>query len=220
MRVLLVEDDRMIATAVQLALRDAAYAVDHVADGDAALLAVSTHTYDFLLLDLGLPRRDGMSVLATLRARGDILPVLVITARDGVADRVAGLDLGADDYIAKPFEIAELLARMRAVQRRQAGSATPTLSNGRLSLDQATRVAVAGDQAVQLTAREFALLQTLMLRPGAILSRHELEERVYGWNEQIESNAVEYLIHTLRRKLGSDAIRNVRGLGWSVAKPL
>jgi two-component system OmpR family response regulator len=220
MRVLLVEDDRMIATAVQLALRDAAYAVDHVADGDAALLAVSTHTYDFLLLDLGLPRRDGMSVLATLRARGAILPVLVITARDGVADRVAGLDLGADDYIAKPFEIAELLARMRAVQRRQAGSATPTLSNGRLSLDQATRVAVAGDQAVQLTAREFALLQTLMLRPGAILSRHELEERVYGWNEQIESNAVEYLIHALRRKLGSDAIRNVRGLGWSVAKPL
>ncbi|OZI62868.1 response regulator [Bordetella genomosp. 11] len=217
MRVLLVEDDPMIASAVLIALRDAAYAVDHVADGEAALVAVATHDYDFMLLDLGLPGRDGLGVLAELRRRGDTLPVLVITARDALADRVAGLDMGADDYIAKPFETAELVARMRAVMRRQAGSAASVLTNGHLSLDLVRRVAAIDGQEIRLTAKEFALLQALMLRPGAILSRHELEERVYGWNEQVESNAVEYLIHGLRRKLGSAAIRNVRGLGWSVA---
>ncbi|ANN77947.1 response regulator [Bordetella flabilis] len=217
MRVLLVEDDPMIASAVQIALRDAAYAVDHVADGESALLAAATHDYDFMLLDLGLPGRDGLGVLAALRNRGDTLPVVVITARDALADRVAGLDMGADDYIAKPFETAELLARMRAVVRRHAGSPMPVLTNGRINLDLVRRVVTVDGLEARLTAKEFALLQTLMLRPGAILSRHELEERVYGWNEQVESNAVEYLIHGLRRKLGSESIRNVRGLGWSVA---
>jgi two-component system OmpR family response regulator len=217
MRVLLVEDDPMIASAVQTALRDGAYAVDHVADGENALTAASTHNYDFILLDLGLPGRDGLDVLSALRRGGGASPVLIITARDALDDRVAGLDMGADDYIAKPFETAELLARMRAVMRRQAGSSTSILTNGHLSLDLVLRVVTLDGEEIRLTAREFALLQALMLRPGAILSRNELEERVYGWNEQVESNAIEYLIHSLRRKLGGATIRNVRGLGWSVA---
>ena len=219
MRVLLVEDDPMIGEAVQGSLKDASYAADWVKNGQTALTALAAQHYDLVLLDLGLPGKDGLAVLQGLRARGNAVPVLIITARDGLDDRLRGLDGGADDYVLKPFEMAELLARMRAVLRRRGGQAAPVLGNGVLSLDPATREAcVAGAAAVQLSNREFSLLQTLLLRPGAILSRGELEDHIYGWGEEVESNAVEYLIHALRRKLGSEVIKNVRGVGWMVAK--
>ena len=223
MRVLLVEDDPMIGSAVQAALKDASYAADWVKDGSAALTALAAQHYDLVLLDLGLPGRDGLDVLRTLRSRESALPVLVVTARDAVDDRVAGLDAGADDYILKPFEISELLARMRAVLRRHGGVATPVLTSALLTLDPATREASThGQPPVQLSNREFALLHALlhalMQRPGAILSRADLEDRVYGWGEEVESNAIEYLIHSLRKKLGSEAIRNIRGAGWMVSK--
>ncbi|MEF9943677.1 MAG: response regulator [Burkholderiaceae bacterium] len=218
MRVLLVEDDPMIGTAVQQALRDAAYAVDWVQDGAAANSALEVQTYDLALLDLGLPRRDGLEVLARLRRQGFDLPVLILTARDALEDRIRGLDLGADDYLAKPFELGELLARMRAVTRRRAGAAAPLLTNGKLSLDPATREASFDGTQARLSAREFSLLQALLMRPGAILSRAELEDRIYGWNETVESNAVEFLIHAIRKKFGAAVIKNVRGLGWLVDK--
>ena len=218
MRVLLVEDDPMIGYAVQQALRDAGYAVDWVCDGQRALTALEALDYNLVLLDLGLPRTDGMAVLRAIRAARNDVPVLVLTARDATADRVAGLDGGADDYMTKPFAVSELLARMRAVTRRKPGSASPVLSNGVVELDPATREANVNGEAVRLTAREFTLLQSLLLRPGAILSRAELENRIYGWNEEVESNAVEFLIHALRKKLGSATIKNVRGVGWMVSK--
>lgn len=218
MRALLAEDDRMIGEAVVDALKDASYAVDWVRNGDAALAALAAQMYDIVLLDLGLPGKDGLDVLRSSRSQGAVTPFLVITARDAIDHRIAGLDAGADDYIVKPFDIGELLARMRAVARRKAGSPHPILSNGRLDLDPATREVSCDGVSVLLTAREFALLQALLLRPGAILSRAQLEDRVYGWGEEVESNAVEFLIHSLRRKLGADAIRNVRGVGWLVAK--
>jgi len=219
MRVLLVEDDVMIGEAVQGALKDAAYAVDWVRDGPGAPAALRAQHYDFVLLDLGLPGRDGLDVLHGIRAGGSQVPVLIITARDGLDDRLRGLDGGADDYVLKPFAMAELLARMRAVVRRRAGSAESVLGNDEVRLDLSTRRAsVSGEVEVQLSAREFALLQALLVRPGAILSRAELEDRIYGWGEEVESNAVEFLIHTLRRKLGSQVIRNVRGVGWRVSK--
>ena len=218
MRALLAEDDKMIGEAVAGALKDASYAVDWVRNGEAASTALATQIYDIVLLDLGLPGKDGLDVLRSSRSQGGVAPVLVITARDGIDDRIVGLDSGADDYIVKPFDIGELLARMRAVIRRKAGSPHPILSNGRLDLDPATREVACDGVPVPLTAREFALLRALLLRPGAILSRAQLEDRIYGWGEEVESNAVEFLIHSLRRKLGADAIRNVRGVGWLVAK--
>jgi two-component system OmpR family response regulator len=218
MRVLLVEDDRMIAAAVERALKDAACAVDWVGDGSLALAALETQSYDLMLLDLGLPGKDGLEVLRSLRASGAVLPVLVVTARDALEDRISGLDLGADDYVLKPFDMAELLARMRAVVRRSGGHASPIMSNGEISLDPSTHEVSYQDQNSVLSAREFALLQALMMRPGAILSRQELEDRIYGWNEEVESNVVEFLIHAIRKKLGSSAIKNVRGVGWMVSK--
>lgn len=219
MRVLLVEDDAMIGDAVQGALKDASYATDWVVTGTAALTALALQRYDLVLLDLGLPGADGMTVLHSLRRQQSPVPVLIITARDGLDDRVLGLDAGADDYLLKPFELTELLARMRAVLRRQSGSALPLMTAANLTLDPATREAQApGVPTVVLSNREFALLHALMQRPGAILSRAELEDRVYGWGEEVESNAIEYLIHALRKKLGSKAIRNVRGVGWMVSK--
>lgn len=219
MRVLLVEDDAMIGAAVQAALRDAAYAADWVRNGQTALDTLACQHYDLVLLDLGLPGRDGQEVLRAIRAKNNRVPLLVITARDALEQRLLGLDGGADDYVLKPFEMAELLARMRAVLRRKGGTAAPVLGNGSVSLDPATRAATAGDGApVQLSNREFALLQALLLRPGAILSRSELEERIYGWGEEVESNAVEFLIHALRKKLGTAVIKNVRGVGWMTSR--
>ena len=218
MRSLLVEDDRMIAAAVSVALKDAAYAVDWVEDGAAASSVLENGEHQAVLLDLSLPKRDGVEVLRRLRQSGNTLPVIVITARDGMDDRIKGLDFGADDYLVKPFDVNEQLARLRAVIRRQGGQAAPALTNGIVSLDPATGMARRGDAAHPLSAREFALLHVLLLRPGAILSRAELEERISGWNEEVESNAVDFLIHGVRKKLGADVIRNVRGAGWMVSK--
>lgn len=219
MRVLLVEDDPMIGEAIQGALQDASYAADWVKNGQTALTTLDSQHYDVVLLDLGLPGRDGLQVLASIRAKDNPVPLLIITARDGLDDRLRGLDGGADDYVLKPFQMAELLARMRAVLRRKGGNAAPVLSNGVVSLDPGTKEAsVDGGSPVQLSNREFSLLYALLVRPGAILSRSELEDRIYGWGEEVESNAIEFLIHALRRKLGSAAIRNVRGMGWMVLK--
>jgi two-component system OmpR family response regulator len=218
MRVLLVEDDPMIGAAVCVALRDGAYAVDWVRDGLAAESALAHATHEAVLLDLGLPGRDGLEVLRRLRQAGNSLPVIILTARDGVQDRISGLDLGADDYLQKPFNVDELLARLRAIMRRAAGKATPLLGNGQVQLDPATREASCGGVAQLLSAREFSLLHALLMRPGAILTRSELEERIYGWNEEVESNAVDFLIHGVRKKLGQGVIKNVRGAGWMVDK--
>ena len=218
MRILLVEDDGMIGEAVRDALEDASCAVDWVRDGQQALTAIKTHAYEAVLLDLGLPKVDGFNVLNSIRAGDSGVPVIVITARDAVADRIYGLDSGADDYVLKPFEMTELMARLRAIVRRRTGASAPVLSNGVISLDPATHEARSTGAPVRLSGREFALFQALMMRPGAILSRSELEDRIYGWNEEVESNAVEFLIHSLRRKLGSDTIKNVRGVGWMVSK--
>lgn len=219
MRILLVEDDRMIGEAVQDALRDAGYAVDWVNDGLTALSALKTQNYDQVLLDLGLPGKDGLGVLDSIRGSGNPVPLLILTARDSLDDRLRGLDGGADDYLLKPFEMAELLARIRAVMRRRGGSAAPLLSNGVVTLDPVSKCASTQDAAeVQLSNREFSLLQALLVRPGAILSRSELEDRLYGWGHEVESNAVEFLIHAIRRKLGSQIIKNVRGMGWMVSR--
>src|SRR3982074_3835032 len=220
MRVLLIEDDEMVGAAVEQALRDAAYAVDWVTDGETALHVAESEAYEVALLDLGLPVAGGREVLRRLRALGRKLPVIIVTARDSVDDRIDGLDLGADDYLVKPFEIRELLARMRAVLRRQGCGSAPVLSNGKLQLDPATREASFLGETSLLTAREFALLTALLTRPGTILSRSELERQIYGWNEEVESNAIEFLIHAIRKKLGASAIRNVRGVGGMVDRPL
>jgi two-component system OmpR family response regulator len=219
MRVLLVEDDRMVGAAVMQALKDAAYAVDWVTDGKTAIEAAEIEFYDLMLLDLGLPAPDGREVLRRLREIGRRLPVIIVTARDAIDDRIDGLDLGADDYLVKPFEVRELLARMRAILRRQGSGASPLLTNGIISLNPATREATHCGETCRLTAREFALLQALLTRPGAILSRDDLERQIYGWNEEVESNAIEFLIHTIRKKVGATAIRNVRGVGWMVDRP-
>ena len=219
MRALLVEDDEMIGASLSQALETAGWSVDWVRDGLLARSALIDGGYACVLLDLGLPGQDGTEVLRQARGRGDLTPVLILTARDGVDDRIQGLDLGADDYLLKPFVMGELLARMRALVRRRSGAAQPVIGGGSaLQLDLGTReVLCRSGQRETLTAREFALLHALLERPGAILSREQLEQRIYGWGEEVTSNAVDVLIHGMRRKLGADAIRNVRGLGWRVA---
>jgi two-component system OmpR family response regulator len=218
MRILVVEDDAMIGEALRLALHDEAYAVDWVKDAAAAALALRTGEYQAVLLDLTLPAGDGLAVLQRLRREGSKVPVVIISAREALEDRIKGLDLGADDYLPKPFDVAELLARLRAVVRRHGGQAGETLTNGHIALDPATRVARAADAEHTLSAREFALLRALLQRPGAILSRAELEQRIYADGEEVESNAVDFLIHGLRRKFGSGVIKNVRGAGWMVER--
>jgi two-component system, OmpR family, response regulator len=219
MRILLVEDDPMIGEAVSIALEDAAYAVDWVQDGATAGSVLQDGDHQAVLLDLGLPKRDGLEVLRRLRRDGSRIPVLVITARDAIEDRIQGLDLGADDYLVKPFDVKELLARLRAVIRRQGGQAAPVLSNGRVSLNPATGEARTGELVATLSARELALLQALLLHPGRIFSRAELETHLYGWGREVESNAIDFLIHGVRKKLGADVIKNVRGAGWLVERP-
>jgi two-component system, OmpR family, response regulator len=219
MRVLLVEDDLMIGDALQGGLREASYAVDWLKNGQAALDALSVEQYDFALLDLGLPGLDGLTVLKSIRAKNNQISILIITARDSTVDKINGLDFGADDYICKPFELSELMARMRAVLRRKNGGSNTILSNGILTLDTATHEAnMIGQSSYQLSNREYALLEALLIRPGAILSRSDLESRIYGWGEEVESNAIEFLIHSLRKKLGNNAIKNLRGVGWMVSK--
>ena len=218
MRVLLVEDDRMIAEAVRTALGQDGHVTDWMTDGAAALTALSNSRFDIVLLDLGLPRKDGLTVLKQLRERGDATPVIIITARDDVRSRVAGLDTGADDYLVKPFDLDELAARMRAAQRRSAGRGDPVIEHGDIRVNCATREVYRAGAAVPLSAKEFAVLEALLLRPGVVLSRAQLEDRLYGFGESIESNAVEVYVHSLRRKLGSDAIRTRRGAGYYVPR--
>jgi len=218
MRVLLVEDDRMIAQGLQTALRQDGYAVDWMADGRAAAAALHAAHFDLVLLDLGLPERDGLEVLRELRRRDDATPVIIVTARDDIQDRIAGLDAGADDYIVKPFDLDEVAARMRSVLRRASGRGDPSIRVGELSLNPATHAVERGGLPVQLSAHEYAVLEALLQRPGAILSRAQLEDRLYGWDAPVESNAIEVYIHSLRRKLGSEAIRTLRGVGYFVPK--
>lgn len=225
MRLLLVEDDRMIGDGVRTALRQDGHAVDWVRDGRAATEALRSERFDLVLLDLGLPTidgqpRDGIDVLRALRARHDTTPVIVLTARDAIEDRVAGLDAGADDYLIKPFELNELGARMRAVLRRHGGRADTAIECDGVRLDPATRQVTLRGEPVVLSAREIAVLEALMQRPGAILSRAQLEDRLYGWGDEIESNAITVYIHQLRRKLGADFIKNVRGVGYYVGRPV
>ena len=216
MRLLLVEDDAMIGRAVRQGLGDAGFTVDWATDGRAAELALANGVYDLAVLDLGLPGKDGMTVLRELRARRDPLPVLIVTARDAVPDRIEGLNAGADDYVLKPFDLDELVARVRALLRRQAGGAVPVLQAGELTLDTVRREVFLEGREIRLSAREFALLEALMRRPGAVLSRERLEDAVYGWGEEVGSNAVEVHLHNLRRKLGAETILNVRGVGYKV----
>jgi two-component system, OmpR family, response regulator len=218
MRVLVVEDDRMIAKGLRTALEQDGYAVDGVADGRSASAALSSSRFDLVLLDLGLPERDGLEVLRELRRRGDATPVIIVTARDDVQDRIDGLDAGADDYIVKPFDLDEVAARMRSVLRRAAGRGDPCIRHRGITLDPIAHAVERNGEPVLLSAHEFAVLETLMQRPGAVLSRAQLEDRLYGWDAAIESNAVEVYVHGLRRKLGSDAIRTLRGVGYFVPK--
>jgi DNA-binding response OmpR family regulator len=217
MRVLLVEDDEMIGHSLVRALGGNGWSVDWVKEGLLAQSAMADGGYACVLLDLGLPKRDGIEVLRRARALGDHTPVLVLTARDGLDDRITGLDVGADDYLIKPYEFRELLARMRAVIRRRDGAAHSVIGGSDVQLDLTTREVLVQGERSQLSAREFALLHALLERPGAILSRDQLESRIYGWGEEVSSNAVDVLIHGMRRKLGADTIRNVRGLGWRIA---
>jgi two-component system OmpR family response regulator/two-component system response regulator QseB len=219
MRILLVEDDRMIGESIRTALRQDGSAVDWVRDGRSAESTLATEEFDLVLLDLGLPQRDGLELLQAMRSRHDQTPVIVLTARDALSDRVAGLDAGADDYLVKPFELEELAARIRAVVRRKAGRGEPAVEIGEVRLDPSMRQVTRGGEPVVLSAREYAVLEALMARPGAILSRTQIEDRLYGWGDAIESNAVSVYIHQLRRKLGSDFIRNVRGVGYYVGRP-
>lgn len=219
MRILLVEDDLMIGQVLAEQLREAAYAVDWVQDGITAIGSGYANHYDAVLLDLGLPGRDGLDVLRALRADSAQLPILLITARGRLDERVTGLDTGADDYLVKPFPLDELLARLRAALRKGTGQGTGLLTNGNLVLDPSGRAVTRnGGEPTVLTRREFSLLRALIIRPGSVLSREELEDRVYGPGEEVDSNAVEFTIHRLRSKLGSDVIQNVRGVGWFIPK--
>ncbi len=218
MRVLLVEDDELIGKAVKQALKGETYAVDWVQDGETALSSLRMEDYALLLLDLGLPRKDGLEVLKEIRQSKKNMPVIILTARDSIEDRIKGLDYGADDYLVKPFSIDELHARIRAVVRRNNSIASPTIQNSIIELDPSTCEASRDETTHILSAKEYALLHTLMLRPGNIFSRNQLEESIYGWNEEVASNAIEFLIHAIRKKLGKDSIKNIRGMGWMVIK--
>ncbi len=217
MRLLYIEDDAMLRESVATGLQHEGYTVDVVGDGSSGLHALKTHDYDLLLLDLGLPRMDGNTVLATLRQRDDTIPVLILTARDAVVDRVRGLNAGADDYLVKPFDLQELVARIQALLRRRAGRVDALVQHGNLVLNTTTHAVTLDGAGVALSAREFAVLQALLERPGAVLSVPKLEEKIYGWGDEVGSNTVEVYIHALRKKLGAAQIRNIRGVGYMMA---
>lgn len=218
MRLLLAEDDSMIGESITEALISENYAVDWVRDGRAAELALDNGVYDLLLLDLGLPKKQGLTILSDYRKRGGMLPILVITARDSTANRVEGLDAGADDYLIKPFELEELFARVRALLRRQSGRADPLITYGDLTLNPASHEVIFRNQLLNMSAKEFCLLHALLAQPQRVLSLAQLEEKLYGWDQEVDSNAIEVYIHRLRKKLGNDFIRNVRGVGYKVGK--
>nr|WP_207393435.1 response regulator transcription factor [Duganella aceris] len=215
-RLLLVEDDPMIGESIEDGLRGENYAVDWVRDGRDAELALGGVDYDLMLLDLGLPGKQGMDVLRTARTRGADLPVLIITARDGTPARVEGLDAGADDYLVKPFDLDELLARIRALLRRRVSRTRSVIEHGGLRLDLASHEVTFGGEAVKLSAREFSVLRALLDNPGSVVSKSQLEEKLYGWNTEVESNTVDVYVHHLRKKFGADFIKNVRGVGYKI----
>ena len=216
MRLLLIEDDKLLANGIQTGLKQLNYAIDWVIDGESGEHALKIETYDALILDLSLPKKDGLEILKDLRSRSNNIPVIILTARDTITDKITGLDSGADDYLVKPFDLDELTARLRALIRRQSGRSNPLIVYGNLQLDPAAQTLIKDGQAVILSARELAILQTLLENTGKILSRNSLEESLYGWNEMIESNAVEVHIHNLRKKLGKSLIKTVRGLGYII----
>jgi len=218
MRILLVEDDLQLGDGLMVGLRQAGFAVDWVRDGHAADLALSTETFDLVVLDLGLPRLSGMEVLKRARDRGRTAPVLILTARDATGDKVSGLDAGADDYLVKPIDLDELAARIRALTRRSAGRAAPLLTHGNLALDPAAHSVTLAGQPIDLASREFSLLQLLLESAGRVLTRSQLEQSLYGWGDEPDSNALEVHIHHLRRKLGSELIRTLRGVGYTIPK--
>lgn len=218
MRILLVEDDPQLGDGLTVGLRQAGFAVDWVKDGHAADHALHAESFDLVVLDLGLPRLSGMDVLSRARQRGQAMPILILTARDATGDKVSGLDAGADDYLVKPIDLDELTARIRALARRSAGRAAPLLTHGDLALDPAAHIVTLAGQAVELSSREFSLLQMLLENTGRVLSRTQLEQSLYGWRDEPDSNALEVHIHHLRKKLGSDLIRTLRGVGYTIAK--
>ncbi|WP_150430093.1 response regulator transcription factor [Dechloromonas sp. CZR5] len=218
MRILLVEDDPELGDGLMVGLRQAGFAVDWLRDGQAADQALHTEIFDFVVLDLGLPRLSGMEVLNRARHRGQTMPILILTARDATGDKVSGLDAGADDYLVKPIDLDELTARIRALTRRSAGRAAPLLVHGELAVDPAAHVVTLNGQAVELSSREFSLLQLLLENAGRVLTRTQLEQSLYGWRDEPDSNALEVHIHHLRRKLGSDLIRTLRGVGYTIPK--
>lgn len=218
MRILLVEDDPELGDGLMVGLRQAGFAVDWLRDGQAADQALHTEIFDFVVLDLGLPRLSGMEVLNRARHRGQTMPILILTARDATGDKVSGLDAGADDYLVKPIDLDELTARIRALTRRSAGRAAPLLIHGELAVDPAAHVVTLSGQAVELSSREFSLLQLLLENAGRVLTRTQLEQSLYGWRDEPDSNALEVHIHHLRRKLGSDLIRTLRGVGYTIPK--
>ena len=218
MKILLIEDDAMIGRALRQGLVQAGFVVDWVTDGREAELSLAHGVYDLAVLDLGLPKVDGMALLASLREAGNSMPVLIASARDTVRDRIAGLEAGADDYVLKPFDLDELVARVRALLRRHAGSGSPVLKIGTLVLDPARKSVTQDGAPIDLSAKEFAVLEALMQRPGTVLSRAKLEESVYGWHQEVGSNTIEVHLHNLRRKLGGATIRNVRGVGYRVTE--
>jgi two-component system response regulator QseB len=218
MRLLLIEDDPMIGSAVRQGLGRAGFTVDWVTDGGGGRSAIANAVYDAVVLDLGLPHVDGLTLLRELRSRRDAVPVLIISARDAVADRVGGLNAGADDYLLKPFDLDELVARLRSLLRRRAGATSSVMAAGAISLDTVQRTVTQDGRELSLTAKEFALLEALLRNPGAVLSRERLEESIYSWGEEVGSNAVEVHLHNLRRKLGSNLIRNVRGVGYRIVE--
>ncbi|OXL19189.1 response regulator [Psychrobacter sp. DAB_AL32B] len=217
MRVLVVEDDLMIGESLNEALQDEAYTVDWVKDGRQAILTLRVQPYDIILLDLGLPEVDGMGVLTAIRDAKIETPVLILTARDQLKDRIAGLDSGADDYVVKPFELGEVFARMRVLIRRAQGKADNQVAVGNLTLDTAHKRVMMDGNPIDLTAKEYMLLTTFILSPEKVMSKNALEDSLYGWGDEVESNAIEFLIHSLRKKIGQDRIKNVRGLGWYIS---
>ncbi len=218
MRILLVEDDPQLGDGLTIGLRQAGFAVDWLKDGNSADQALQSETFDFVVLDLGLPRLSGMEVLTRARSRGQHMPILILTARDATGEKVAGLDAGADDYLVKPIDLDELTARIRALTRRSAGRAEPLLIHGDLALDPAAHTVTQAGLLVELSSREFSLLQQLLENAGRVLTRTQLEQSIYGWRDEPDSNALEVHIHHLRKKLGSELIRTLRGVGYTIAK--
>ncbi len=218
MRVLLVEDDELLGDGVRLGLSQFGYAVDWIKDGQLAMQAVLSESFDTIVLDIGLPKRSGLEILKAMRTRNINTPVLILTAHEGVEHRVKGLDAGADDYLVKPFDLEELCARIRALHRRTTARSEPLISHGRIVVDPASRTVYMDGEPLLLSRREFALLQKLLENPGRVLSREQLSQTLYSWEDEIDSNALEVHIHNLRKKLGFPLVRTIRGVGYMIEK--